>query len=189
MLDITFVLDASLSIGESNYVGGLKAAVKGIINLMLPGANHVVSNSRVACVSYSSTSVVEWPLDRYRTKEQLYKAIDDLPYYAEMTATGDALHDVLIKIHPKIRPNLKHLVILITDGEQNWGSHDYIDESRNLKNAGAELFVIGVGNEIDKAVLDKLASGPHYRADVSNYRDLLAHMEKLARMTCKQASN
>jgi uncharacterized protein YegL len=187
IVEITFVLDASLSIGLDNYVNGLKPAVKGIINLMLPGANDVPSKSRVACVVYSTNTVVEWTLDKYTTKDELYKAVDAIPYYNGFTATGDGLHEALVKIHPQVRRDMKHIVILITDGEQNWGTYDYIIESKKLRDAGVALFVIGVGNEIDKNALDKLAAGPDYRADVTNYKDLLQQMEKLATMTCKEA--
>jgi Mg-chelatase subunit ChlD len=187
-VELTFVLDASGSIEETNYVQSLKPTVKGVINLMLPGADSEPSKSRVACVSFSSKSKVEWLLNRYSTKTDLYKAVDALPYYAGFTAIGDPLHDVLTTIHPQVRVGMRHIVILITDGVQNWGSYDALEVAQNLKSAGVSLFVIGVGSETNKEFLDKVSSGPGYRADVSTYKDLLSKMETLGMMTCKEAN-
>jgi hypothetical protein len=183
-LDITFVLDASSSIGEDSFQNGLKPAVKGLINLLIPGSNDSLQSSRVACVVFSTDSRVEWNFKDYTTKEEISKAVDRIDYDDDYTNTGDALYQVLTQLHPQVRPDVKHLVILITDGDQSGGSHDWKEVSREMKRAGIIIFVIGVGSSVKQTDLDEVASGPKFRADSASYESLAEETEKFVQMTC-----
>jgi hypothetical protein len=184
-LDITFVLDSSASISKDDFEKKLQPAVKTLIKLIIPGLSDSLRKSRVACVVFGSAANVSWSFDRYQTKYELYNAVNNLNYEGiNNTAMGDALHLVLTKLHPLVQPNVKHIIIMITDeiqisGEQNWRV-----EVEKMKASGISIFVIDLGTSNDKPFLDSVSSGRNYRSHISHYIDLLTQIEQVARLEC-----
>jgi Mg-chelatase subunit ChlD len=179
---MTFVLDASASTTEANFVDALKPAMKGIIESMFAVSNEI----RVACVVFSTSSVLQWSFNENATSDDLFKAVNELKYYKGETASGDALHDVLTQIHPNVQPGVKHVVILATDGEENSGDYEVLVEAEKLKAAGAQLFVLGVGEHVKTNVLQRMSSGFHFfEKDVTNYAHLIEQMKKIAAVPCE----
>jgi hypothetical protein len=147
-LDITFVLDSSTT---KDFVRQVRPAVKGLIQSLIPGLDDSLRKSRVACVLFNSVAHEVWSFDKYKTKSELFNAVDDLHVEdTETRVTGDALHLVLNKLHPQNKPKVRHVVIIITNGDQIGGEHDWLIEAERIKAVGIPIFVIDMDSSTEK---------------------------------------
>lgn len=78
----------------------------------------------MAAITYSRSVNDLWDLDTYKTKDELLKAIKNIPYMRGGTNTGKALHYVSTKkllASAGRRPAgvVPALTVVITDGESN----------------------------------------------------------------------
>lgn len=118
-----------------------------------------MDKTRIGLVQYSSNPRTEWQLNTHSTKQEVVSAIRKLPYRDGGTNTGLALTFALensFKPESGSRVGVPKIGILITDG----ASGDSVDRpAQNLKDAGIELFAIGVQNA-DETELKRVASPP-----------------------------
>ena len=145
--------------------------------------NHV----RVALVPKTCAEYAELTMGVYRDREELLDKLDAMQY--KESATEDVLKFMrMVSFAPEngARHNAKRVAILIVeDTSQDWSTAIYeADEMRTLLNV--ELFVIGVGNEIDPAQLQALATTPvdQHVHHVAHYSELNTLVEKLRSSIC-----
>ncbi|RXN15575.1 collagen alpha-1(XIV) chain-like protein [Labeo rohita] len=108
---------------------------------------------------------------------------------SEQTRIGLALTYILensFKAESGSRPDVPKIVILITDGKS---SDDVLLSAQRLRDAGIELFAIGV-KDADENELRAIASPPEetHVYKVSDFRFMLDIMEKLTRSVCERIS-
>ena len=77
---------------------------------------------RVGIAVYSTEVQIEFNLNDYSTKADVYRAIDDIPYIYGSTNTADALREmstVMFSRRNGDRPDVPNTCIIITDGVSN----------------------------------------------------------------------
>ncbi len=166
-------------------VGALKAFV-----------NAAPANTAVGIVSFATGAQVILPPTRDR--DQIQSAVNDIPAPNGATAIGDAL---LAAEH--VLPKSGHrVVVLITDGENNYGT-DPMGAARELAAHHIPLYTIGIGTNsgalipgtlqaagIDEDALRAYAGvtgGAYSRAD--NATQLRTALARLGRITAFERRN
>ncbi|XP_072370949.1 collagen alpha-1(XIV) chain-like isoform X2 [Scyliorhinus torazame] len=152
--DIIILIDGSWSIGRLNF----RLVRQFLINLITPF--HVARNGiRIGLTQYSGEPRTEWDLNTYSTTNEVLEAVQKIRYKGGNTYTALALNHIFkhnLKPSAGARPDAAKYLILLTDGK----SQDDVNSSaHSLKNAGVEIFAVGVKNA-DEAELKQIASDP-----------------------------
>jgi hypothetical protein len=86
------------------------------------------------------------------------------------------------------RPKVSHIMIIITDGVPNEGA-DPVVAAANAKNAGTEIFCIGVGT-VDFTFLGKIASVPaeSHVFNVQDFQKLQEILDAIVAKSCLEVS-
>ncbi|XP_053322194.1 collagen alpha-1(XIV) chain [Spea bombifrons] len=152
--DIVILVDGSWSIGRLNF-----RLVRLFLENLVAAFDVATDKTRIGLAQYSGDPRIEWNLNTYNTKEAVIDAVRNLPYKGGNTLTGLALTYILensFKEESGARSGLPKVGILITDGKSQ---DDVIPPAKSLKDAGIELFAIGVKNA-DLNELKEIASEP-----------------------------
>lgn len=153
--DIVFVIDTSGSMAEA---GGKKLKqAKDALDFCLQNLN---KNDRFNIISFS-TDVRQFADDmRKVSNERLNDAQD---YVEGLKATGGTDINGALKAALKMQPkdsDRPYMVVFLTDGMPTVGTIDTAEILRNVKKEAGQsvrLFVLGVGYDVNTALLDKLA--------------------------------
>eukprot|EP00062_Callorhinchus_milii_P002746 gi/632939945/ref/XP_007883673.1/ PREDICTED: collagen alpha-1(XX) chain [Callorhinchus milii] len=180
--DVIFLVDGSWSIGQHNF----RLMRQFLINLITP-FNVAMNEIRIGLTQYSGKPRTEWDLIAYSTKNEVLEAVRNLRYKGGNSYTALALNHVFeknLKPLAGARLDTPSFLILLTDGK----SQDNVNPSaQRLKNAGVEVFAIGVKNA-NEAELKQIASDPlelhvHY---VFDFRFLDSLSDRLKKILCAQ---
>lgn len=139
--DIVYVLDDSTSIGEKNYWVTKQFAID-----VIKGLTIGPENTRIGMVTYATEAYTRWQLGEYQTEDELEEAIWDLPKMGGTTNTADALLHAQQIIEQSSRASVKHIVVIITDGESNINPTRTIPQAEEMHAQGIEIFAIGIGS-------------------------------------------
>ncbi|XP_026227052.1 collagen alpha-1(XIV) chain [Anabas testudineus] len=180
--DIVILVDGSWSIGRINFR---------LVRLFLENLVHAfevgIDKTRIGLAQYSGDPRIEWHLNSFSTKDAVIDAVKNLPYKGGNTLTGLALSYILencFKPESGSRVGIPKIGILITDGKSQ---DDVIPPAESLRNAGIELFAIGVKNA-DENELRSIASEPHssHVYNVADFSIMSSIVEGLTRTVCEQ---
>lgn len=119
-------------------------------------------NVRVGVIIYSTDDHVQFQMNTYNTKADVYNAIDDMPYRHGSTNTADALNTMRTQMFTQAngdRPNVSNICIVVTDGVSNINSRRTIPEAEQARADGIHIYAIGIGL-LDTKELDGIASKP-----------------------------
>lgn len=176
-------MDSSRSIGSSNY-----QKQKTFVSKLLSAFDISNSKTRIGVVTYSNDVKVDIPLGSIATLPELQKAVDNLPYHARGTNTGDAIHFVrkVGFVKGVSRPEVAHIMIVLTDG-LSMDSEKTRKESSLAHDAGIYVFAIGIGKGVDTVELSAIASNPdkNFLFHVENFDALSSIRTLLATRTCE----
>lgn len=119
--DLAFLIDTSRSLGLQAYQKELH-----FVERVLEGYQIGPNKTKVAVITFSAGSRLEFDFNRYDTKEAVLRAIRGLSYTDGMCTTiyralKQARQEVFVA-HAGDRPGFKNLVIILTDGETNPGT-------------------------------------------------------------------
>ncbi|XP_017779989.1 PREDICTED: sushi, von Willebrand factor type A, EGF and pentraxin domain-containing protein 1-like [Nicrophorus vespilloides] len=158
ILDLVFLIDASSSVGETNFRSELKF-VKKLLSDVTVDFNH----TRIAVVTFSSqehivTNIneISMPTETNNKCLLLNKELNEIKYSGGGTYTLGAF-EMAQDILNGSRSEAKKIIFLITDGFSNGG--DPIPVAKDLKALGVTIFTIGILNGNYKE-LYQLASEP-----------------------------
>ena len=171
--DIAFVVDSSGSLRynfdkEKEFVQRLTATFD-----VRP------SSSRVGVVTFSYNAELSINYDDYHIKNDLIKAIADLPLFEYTTRIDKGFKlakEQLISKSFKERPYIPKILILLTDGTQTKDS-DTIDPTEiaeEIRSMGVQLLVIGIGNAINLTELTGIAGNKSNVYVASNFKELVS---------------
>ena len=183
-MDIVFVVDSSGSIGV-NFQSIVQFLVRVVDRFNIgPNATHV------GLVRYSTNAFVRIRLGSYRYKSSLLGVIGGLNTATSVRtnipeairlATGELMG-------PLSRPDATKIMIVLTDGVSNEGGPLDVP-SLMAQNAGIEVFVFGIGDSVDPAQLDIIASRPTslhvFRPQNFSNVELNRFIPTLAPMSCQ----
>uniref|UniRef100_A0A8C3L1Z0 Collagen alpha-1(XIV) chain n=1 Tax=Chrysolophus pictus TaxID=9089 RepID=A0A8C3L1Z0_CHRPC len=180
--DIVILVDGSWSIGRFNF-----RLVRLFLENLVSAFNVGSEKTRVGLAQYSGDPRIEWHLNAYSTKDAVLDAVRNLPYKGGNTLTGLALTYILensFKPEAGARPGVSKIGILITDGKSQ---DDVIPPAKNLRDAGIELFAIGVKNA-DINELKEIASEPDstHVYNVADFNFMNTIVEGLTRTVCSR---
>lgn len=146
--DVALVVDRSGSM-EGRPLSDAQAAAKDFVDLMEPGVD------QTAVISFADAAAVDQVLSLNAGAPRA--AIDRL------TSAGDTnMEDALLRAQaeltsPRHRPANQPVIILLSDGRPTAGG-DPLPAATAAKAAGTRVFTIGLGKEIDDALLRAIAS-------------------------------
>ena len=156
-IDLVFVLDASTSVTEPNF-----QLMKDFVKDFLFIAEIDNGNVRVGVIIYSTEDYVQFQLNTYATKAEVFDAVDQIPYRYGSTNTADALNTMRTEMFTAFngdRPNVPNLAIVVTDGVSNINSRRTIPEAEQARADRIHIYAIGIGLT-DTTELDGIASKP-----------------------------
>ncbi|KAL8165473.1 UNVERIFIED_CONTAM: hypothetical protein K2H54_045761 [Gekko kuhli] len=168
--DIIFLIDTSESMDKQQF-DMTKDFIQGIVSKSDIGADKV----QIGLIQYSSNAQVEFPLNRYRNKEDLNYAVSITKQMKEGTKTGKALESASLYFDTSEggRPEVKQHLIVVTDEK----SHDDVEEpAKRLREKGIIIHAVG----IVKAVYSQLKeiAGTPDRAFIEDSYESLSYLEK-----------
>uniref|UniRef100_A0A4W3JQ99 Uncharacterized protein n=1 Tax=Callorhinchus milii TaxID=7868 RepID=A0A4W3JQ99_CALMI len=183
--DIVFLVDGSWSVGQANF----DKVKQFLFNLVSQWSRIGPTGTQVSVVQYSDAASIEFPLNKFRTQQDLLRAIRGLPYRGGGTMTGKAIDFVLSYIFQRSagqRSQVPDLLVLLTDG----GSQDSIvDAVRRAKAAGIYLYAVGIAeadiNELRTIVTD---GDPRNIVYAENFNSLAQFEGALGDAICTSAS-
>ncbi|KAK3783392.1 hypothetical protein RRG08_001852 [Elysia crispata] len=156
-IDLVFVLDASTSVTEPNF-----ELMKDFVKDFLYEADIDSGNVRVGVIIYSTQDHIEFQMNTYNTKADVYNAIDEIPYRYGSTNTADALKTMRTEMFTRgngDRPGVENICIVVTDGVSNINARRTIPEAEQARSIGIHIYAIGIGLS-DTRELDGIASKP-----------------------------
>ncbi|XP_045900552.1 collagen alpha-1(XIV) chain [Micropterus dolomieu] len=180
--DIVILVDGSWSIGRLNF-RLVRMFLENLVNAFDVGFD----KTRIGLAQYSGDPRIEWHLNAFSTKDAVIDAVKNLPYKGGNTLTGLALTYILensFKPESGSRVSIPKIGILITDGKSQ---DDVIPPAESLRNAGVELFAIGVKNA-DENELYSIASEPAntHVYNVADFNIMSSIVEGLTKKVCEQ---
>ncbi|XP_056277552.1 collagen alpha-1(XIV) chain-like [Pseudoliparis swirei] len=180
--DIVILVDGSWSIGRINF-----RLVRTFLENLVRAFSVEFDQTRIGLAQYSGDPRIEWHLNTHTTKESVLEAVKNLPYKGGNTLTGLALTYILetsFKPESGSRPGVPKIGILITDGKSQ---DDVIPPAQSLREAGIELFAIGVKNA-DESELKAIASPPEetHVYNVADFNVMSDIVDGLAQSVCER---
>uniref|UniRef100_A0AAZ3QSV0 Collagen, type XIV, alpha 1b n=1 Tax=Oncorhynchus tshawytscha TaxID=74940 RepID=A0AAZ3QSV0_ONCTS len=178
--DIVILVDGSWSIGRINF-----RLVRMFLENLVSAFHVEFDKTRIGLAQYSGDPRIEWHLNTFTTKEAVIDAVKNLPYKGGNTLTGLALTYILensYKPESGSRAGVPKIGILITDGKSQ---DDVQPPARSLREAGIELFAIGVKNA-DEKELKAIGSPPEetHVYNVADFSVMSSIVEGLTRTVC-----
>ncbi|XP_061597427.1 LOW QUALITY PROTEIN: collagen alpha-1(XIV) chain-like [Cololabis saira] len=183
--DIVILVDGSWSIGRINF-----RLVRSFLENLVKAFSVEFEKTRIGLAQYSGDPRIEWHLNTHTTKDAVIDAVKNLPYKGGNTLTGLALTYILensFKPESGSRSGVPKIGILITDGKSQ---DDVIPPAQSLKDAGIELFAIGVKNA-DENELKDIASPPEetHVYNVADFSVMSDIVEGLTKTVCDRVDD
>ncbi|XP_070768097.1 collagen alpha-6(VI) chain-like [Enoplosus armatus] len=184
--DLFFLIDSSWSIGSENYQK-MKDFMKSVISKSVIGLNEV----HVGVMQFSTNHKLEFPLNRYYSKEEISKAIDDMQLMNDRTHTGEAITEVSKYFNATKggRPDLRQWLIVVTDG----GAQDEVKgPAEALRAKGVVVYAIGVvkANKAQLVEISGSAERMYVERDFDALKDLQSEVAlKLCDPDCKKTQS
>ncbi|XP_071377879.1 collagen alpha-1(XIV) chain-like, partial [Centroberyx affinis] len=180
--DIVILVDGSWSIGRINF-----RLVRMFLENLVKAFSVEFDKTRIGLAQYSGDPRIEWHLNAHTTKTAVIDAVKNLPYKGGNTLTGLALTYILensFKPESGSRSGVPKIGILITDGKSQ---DDVIPPAQSLREAGIELFAIGVKNA-DENELKAIASPPEetHVYNVADFAVMSDIVEGLTKAVCER---
>ncbi|XP_073534174.1 collagen alpha-4(VI) chain-like [Phyllobates terribilis] len=169
--DILFLIDSSASIETPNF-----QKMKEFMDSFVSQADIGPDKVQIGLIQFSSETQEEFPLNRYKQKDELEAAIADIQQMQQGTMTGAALQDALpyFSAAKGGRPNIKQYLIIITDGE----SQDEVSQpAAAIRKNGVDIYAIGVLNANNTQLLE--ITGQQDRVYFEDTFDALLFLNKI----------
>lgn len=184
-LDIVFVLDASGSIGNSNF-----ERVKGTVESIASSLTIGPDKTRVAVMVFSGLVNLTFNLNRYTEKDSLIEAIRNVEYTGGGTNTALALAVLREGVFSEIlgvRPENEstRVAVVITDGRSNDPTATRQEAELLRTSAKFRIYAIGIGGGIGVDELISIAGNNNTVIQVQNFR--IEELQSLEREITREA--
>ncbi|ELK34774.1 Collagen alpha-1(XXI) chain [Myotis davidii] len=179
--DLVFILDGSYSVGPENF----EIVKKWLVNIT---KNFDIGPKfiQVGVVQYSDYPVLEIPLGRHDSGENLVAAMESIHYLGGNTRTGKAIQFALDYLFAKSSRFLTKIAVVLTDGKSQDEVKEAAEAARDNK---ITLFAIGVGSETEDAELRAIANKPSstYVFYVEDYIVISKIREVMKQKLCEES--
>lgn len=186
-MDVAFLVDASGSVGEPNYV-----KEKNFVKKVAKSFGGPESGSQVAVITYSNDADLNIRFGQYKTTADLETAIDNLPYSRGRTRMDKALRLASTDLFASgggSRDNVAKIVIILTDGTQT-AAEDAIKldvAAAGLRQLGVKVFAGGVGKGIKEEELRLMTETEEDLFVAEDFNSLAIKARTLAKSVCDSA--
>ncbi|KAK3799727.1 hypothetical protein RRG08_017428 [Elysia crispata] len=183
-IDLVMALDASSSLGQTNFSRTLDFAKDFLYMANIDGGH-----TRVGVVVFGSIHSVEFHLNTFSTKADVYNAIDGSYYLHTKTNIGAALKAARTEMFTAAngdRPDAQNVCLLVTDGVSNYNSVDTIPEAESARAAGIRIYAIAI-DLLNEDELDHVVGEPvdERRFDVPDFLSLTDLRRQIYPELCK----
>ncbi|XP_066460068.1 collagen alpha-1(XXI) chain [Eleutherodactylus coqui] len=179
--DLVFILDGSWSVGPENF----EILKKWVVNIT---SNFDIGPkfTQVGVVQYSDYPVLEIPLGRHESIEDLIIRMQAIEYLGGNTRTGNAIQFAVDNLFARSLRPLTKIAIVLTDGKSQDDVKYIAEEARRNK---ITLFAIGVGSEIEESELKAIANKPSstYVFYVEDYIAISRIREIMKQKLCEES--
>ena len=190
--DIVLVLDQSTSIVVNdplydNWFVQVLGFAKRIAGAFPIGENL----TQVAVLKFNEDVEIVFHLNRYRDRESLLNAIENMDISGGDTNIAGALRtarEVMFARSNGARPGVPKILILLTDGTANFEQLNTVPEATLTKQANIKVYTVGVTHEVDQDQLKEIASYPEYFFFASDFSELNSILQNLVENSCKEAA-
>lgn len=183
-MDVTFVLDLSGSL-EEVYDVVIQFAKQTIYGLPVSQ-----SQARVAVITYADSATIMFDLNKYNSAQEIRNALA-FSKAGGTTNTQEAIRRAYNEVFTTSRgdrPGVKNVMIVVTDGQSTQSSHMTIPEANNAKQNGIEIYSVGIGEYVNIAEIDGMASDPKQSHIVYAMKptDVSQSASRLLDLVCQQ---
>ncbi|KAK3100192.1 hypothetical protein FSP39_015985 [Pinctada imbricata] len=141
--DIVFAVDDSSSVFITSF-----KKVKSFIKRVLLPANIDSGDVRVGLLRFSDDVSVEFDLNTYTSKKELFRHVDSMQRAFGNTYTAEALrvmNEEMFNQSKGDRDNVQNIAIVVTDGRSIF-LQETLARAKQARQNGVHIFVIGVGD-------------------------------------------
>ena len=128
-------------------------------------------NIKVGVNVFSSGSKIEFHLNEYETKADLFAAIDSVSYQGYKTNIARALERTRLEmftVKNGDRPDVDNMIVLLTDGKSSKLKERAVPEAEETRDAGIHIYGVAIGftdySELDQ-IVTKPASSNRFAVD------------------------
>nr|WNX29084.1 VWACP-1 [Colubraria reticulata] len=184
-MDLSFVIDSSISIGEGNFSIGMKFVNDFVDNFQINP--HTV---RVSAITFGDQIYLQdaFDFDDFSNKKELMDRLSAIQWqHGKATNTGAGIHYMRALQMSKRRPNAAHVCIVITDGESQDGEKT-VHEARQAQQQGIVMYAVGVGQigkQLNEQELFSIAGSPQRVLSANSYQQLNLLKKQLIKKTCE----
>ncbi|XP_046563774.1 cell wall protein DAN4-like [Haliotis rubra] len=174
-MDLVMLLDSSRSVGANNFL-----RLKELMIEVVTAINIDDGKVRVAVVTFSTSSAVEFFLDDFTSKKDVQKKIKGMVYlegYTNIASGLSLVKDDVFQVNKGDRPSVRNVLLLIVDGPSNRNSSLTIPTAMLLKESGVHVFVLGI-QSADVDEITGIASDPTEINCIKGQFDDLEHIEE-----------
>ncbi|CAC5397303.1 COL6A [Mytilus coruscus] len=189
--DIVVLFDDSSSIqydSKENYQM-MKDFVKELVDSFTTVGVNGKNGSQFGVVQFSQGVKTAFPLNKFKTKEDIKKGIQDMvPRNGGQTEIGTGLKHVRENSFSGAEgggnPDKQKIVILMTDGKSNAGAPPQ-HEAHKLKKAGVTVIAIGIGRGFVKTELEQIATMKNYVLTTNSFSELSSLLKLVIELACE----
>lgn len=130
-----------------------------------------VDRFHVAVVTFSDNATIEFYLGAYESNEAVRNALV-FRRSGGKTNTQEALrlaHRSVFSGSSGDRASVRNVMVLVTDGQSNVEPEKTIPEAGFSRQDGIEVYVVGIGNDINPNEIDGIASDPKAKHEIFVY--------------------
>ena len=147
-MDVSFIVDASESVGLQNYHKLLEFVKKLAKALQISQ-----SGSHASLVIFSDTARVQITLDEHDDVWEFNKALKEAPYLGKRTRIDKGLRLASVGVFTRragMRPGSRRVAVLLTEGHQTrtFDSIPLRYAAQPLRLKRVDVFAVGIGNEV-----------------------------------------
>lgn len=183
-IDVAFALDSSQSVGDKAYKEMKQFAIDIVDSFAVSQ-----QEARFSSLIYSETAEIGFNFVRYDTAGEIKQAIKDLRHFKSSTRVDRALQlarSDLFSIQGKIRTRRPMVLIVFFDGSVSSHMKDLVEVAEPLKSYGVKVVAIGVGAEVNKYQMNKIASSESAIFDGETFNDIIPELYSIAKETCNE---
>lgn len=183
-LDVMAVLDGSSSIAPSDF-----ALMQQFAKDLSAHFDISPANVHEGVVQFSSQGDGRIEIGLSDDPAAIAAAIDAMTQLAGITDIEEGITIGQSELDANGRPGVPHVMIVLTDGVQT-DEGDPEAAANAARNAGTEVFAVGVGPFIDQAELNAIASDPdaEHVFLVTDFADLQNVLDAIANAVCAAAT-
>lgn len=181
--DCSAVIDVALVLDLSGSLDDVYDSVVEFAKMTIYGLPVAVDRVHVAVVTFSDNATIQFYLDAYETNADVRNALV-FRRSGGKTNTQDAIrltHRSVFSGSSGDRASVRNVMVLVTDGQSNVEPENTIPEAGFVHQDGIEVYVVGIGDDINVNEIDGIASDPktsheifvHNPTDVSTSAGLL----------------